>query len=415
MNIMRHGYVYDTVKRLKTCFIKEEKMVQTLSASEMNTVIKAYERGIVVPCFRLYVLHEDETPNIDISSDFISGSLSVTYQSGQRRTLSVTLVNKDNKYKPDPINSLIWIGTKFRLDAGIVVDGVLYWKQQGVFVLNDPSRSREGSQTTISLSLCDKFGMLDGTVYGKSSLKTIVPQGVPIRQSFYTILGSDRGNGKVFDPKPIHFDSNYFDTDTYYTIKQEAGQNIGDILTELGDSLACDVYYDEYGIMCVKSNQLDFINNNFPVAYRINETSRGVSFSTNDNWSKMRNKIIVKGNIVNGYQFTATVENRNLKSPYCIQYNGEISEIIEDNALYADTLCMDRAMYEMIKYSRGVRSLNISHTFMPLLDVNQSVLVTSADYEFNNDNFVIDSISMDISAAPRMTLALTNMNEVAFV
>lgn len=415
MNIMRNGYVYDTVKRLNLCFITEEKMVQTLSASEIDNVVRAYQKDIVIPCFRLYVLHEDETPNIDISADFVSGSLSVTYQSGQRRTLSVSLLNKDNKYKPDPINSLIWIGTKFRLDAGIVVDGTLYWKQQGVFVLTDPNRSRNGSQTTISLSLSDKFGMLDGTVYGRTSLKTIVPRDVPMRQSFYTILGADRGNGKVFDPKPVHFDSMYYNTKTYYTIKQEAGQNIGDILTELGESIACDVYYDEYGCMCVKSNQLDFMNNNFPVAYRINETNRGVSFSTVDNWSKMRNKIVVKGNIVNGYQFTATVENRNLKSPYCIQYNGEISEVIEDDMLYADTLCMDRAMYEMVKCSRGVRSLNITHPIMPLLDVNQSILITSVDYEFDNDNFVIDSLSMDISAAPTMNLSLTNMNEVVFI
>ena len=131
-----------------------------------------------------------------------------------------------------------------------------------------------------------------------------------------------------------------------------------------------------------------------------------------ENWSKMRNKIIVKGNIVNGYQFTAIAENRNLRSPYCIQYNGEVPEIIEDNALYSDTLCMDRAMYEMVRYSRGVRSLNITHPFMPLLDVNQFVLVTSADYEFDNANFVIDSISMDIGSSPTMALTLTNMNEV---
>ena len=167
--------------------------------------------------------------------------------------------------------------------------------------------------------------------------------------------------------------------------------------------------------MCVKSNQLDFINNNFSVAYMINETDRGVSLSMTENWSKMRNKIVVKGNIVNGYQFTATAENRNLKSPYCIQYNGEIPEVIEDTALFADTLCMERAMYEMIKSSRGVRSLNITMPFMPLLDVNQSVLITSYDYEFNNANFVIDSISMEIGPSPEMTIALTNVNEVIFI
>ena len=414
MNILRNGFIYDSVRHINICSVENEEMTQNLSASQIDAVIKAYESNIVVPCFRLYLLYEDETPNIDISEDLISGNLSVTYQTGQRRTLNVSLINEDNKYKPDPINGLIWTGTKFRLDIGIFYEGTIYWKQQGIFVLKDPSRSRDGASTTISLSLADKFGLFDGSVYGKSSLKTIIPVNIPIRQAFYTLIGTDRGNGVAYDLKEIHFDRRYYHEKTPYTIKQEAGRNMGDILIELGQGIACDVYYNEYGNLCIQSNQLDFINNNFVVAYRINETNRGVSFSISENWSKMRNKIVVKGNIVNGYQFSAVVENRNLVSPYCIQYNGEIPENIQDNALYSDTLCMDRGMYEMVNYSRGVRSLNISCPLMPLLDVNQSILVTSDYYGFYNNNFVIDNFSIDMSSDPKMSIVLTNINEVNF-
>lgn len=413
MNILRNGFIYNASAGLNIQ-VADEKNIDSLSHDELLKVRWGLNANTIQPCFRLYILHDNETPNIDISDDFISGDLSVTYQAGQRRTLNVTLLNKDNKYKPSPINSLIWVGTKFRLDTGILVDGVLYWKPQGIFVLKSPSRTKTGSNQTISLSLCDKFGLLDSSVRGNSSLRNLVPVNVSMYQAFYTLLTLDIGNGQPYDLNDIRFDKEYKDIKTYYTITKEEDDNIGSIFTELGESISCDVYYDEYGYMNVKSNAMNFINHNFEVVHMINETDRGVTFSIAENFDKIINKVIVKGAIVNGYRFTATVENKSPASPYCIQQNGEFAKTIKDEAIYSDTLCMDRAMYEMINFSRGVKTLNITCPFMPLLDVNKSILITSEDYEFDNDNFVIDTFSMQINNSPTMSISATNINEVNF-
>ena len=415
MNILSDGYLRDSITGNPLTNVIEEIYVPSDSDFMLNDIMKYIKNGVTIPVIRLYLLNEDEQIIADISSDFISGTLNCTYQTGQRRTLSVQLINKNNKYKPKPITGLIWINSKFRLDLGVVYNNKIYWKQQGIFVLKDPSYVYERANETINLSLCDKFGLFDGTVFGRTSLKTIVPVGVSMKQAFYTILTSEKGNGNVWDKKPITFDSNNIDTLTYYTIKQEAGENISENLIKMANTISCDIYYNEYGNMVVKSNVNNFINKNFPVVWRFDDGDRDLlSITRMENWSKMRNKIVVKGAIANGYQFNSTLENRNLASDFCIQYCGEAPEVIKDEKLYADFLCQERAIYEMVNYTRGVKSLNLSCTYNPFLDVNQSILIYNSQIGIYNENFVIDSFSMQMGNDFRTDITLTNINYFAF-
>ena len=55
-----------------------------------------------------------------------------------------------------------------------VYNNITYWKQQGIFLLKDPSYSYSLSDHTINLSLCDKFGMFDGSVFGKTEFNRII-------------------------------------------------------------------------------------------------------------------------------------------------------------------------------------------------------------------------------------------------
>lgn len=415
MNIFKDGYIVNNTSNINISAVHKQVYLNSFNKIGLETLINTLKGDVVVPVFRLYLLYENEQVRLDASEDFISGDFSMQYQSGQRRSLNVTLANPDGKWKPKPISGLIWTGSKFRLDMGLFIGDTLYWKQQGVFLVKDPTMSRENSNQTITLSMCDKFGLLDGSVYGKTSLKTIVPAGVPICQAFSLLLTSDRGNGKPFDINPIMFNTPHKNDSAYYTIKQEAGSNIGSILTEIGDTISSDVYYDEYGNMTVKSNINEFLSSNFPVVYRFNENDNDIiSANISYNTSQTRNKIIVKGAIVNGYQFSATVENRNMKSDYCIQYNGEIPEYVTSSKLYSDKLCEERGMYDLIKYTRGSKTLNLACSYLPIFDVNQSVFVHYPSLELYNENYVIDSISMSIGSDARTSLTLTNINEVIF-
>ena len=415
MNIYKNGYVVDIIHNINIANITKQVYLNSFSKLGFERILKVFKADIVIPVFRLYLLDEDENISMDASDDLMSASLSITYQTGQRRTMNITLANIDNKWKPKPIKGLIWTGSKFRFDSGIVIGDTIYWKQQGVFVFKDPTLSRENSNQTISLSLCDKFGLFDGSVYGTTSLKTIIPVGVPMKNAFTSLLASDRGNGKPFDLKPIIFNSEYTDVNTYYTIKQDAGTKVSEIFTSMGETISSDVYYNEFGNMVVSSNVNEFISSNFPVVYRFEENDKDiVSANVVYNTSQVRNKVVVKGAIANGYQFSAIAENKNLKSDYCIQYNGEIPEVINDSKLYADSLCMSRAMYELINFSRGTKTLNLSCTYNPIFDVNQSVMVNYPSLGINNENYVIDSISMSMDSGATTSLTMTNINEVIF-
>ena len=199
MNIYKNGYVVDSIHNINIANITKQVYLNSFSKLGFERILKVFKADIVIPVFRLYLLDEDENISMDASDDLMSASLSITYQTGQRRTMNITLANIDNKWKPKPIKGLIWTGSKFRFDSGIVIGDTIYWKQQGVFVFKDPTLSRENSNQTISLSLCDKFGLFDGSVYGTTSLKTIIPVGVPMKNAFTSLLASDRGNGKPFD------------------------------------------------------------------------------------------------------------------------------------------------------------------------------------------------------------------------
>lgn len=362
---------------------------------------------------RLYLLNDDETIKFDVGADLISYDLSVTYQTGQRRSLNISMVNANNKWMPKFNTGLIQIGSKFRLDIGFIYNKTAYWKQMGVFILKDPNMIHESSNQTISFSLCDKFGLFDGTLSGKTGLKDIVPVGVSMYQAFVTMVTADKGNGQPFDMKPILFNSKYRNQLTCYTIKQDAGNTLSKIFTDLGETISSDVYYNEYGNLCVESNVNEFINANLPLVWHFTEDGRDrISISFNEKSSNIINSVLVKGNIVNGYQFSASAKNTNPLSPTCIQYRGELFDVISDQALYSDELCRDRAQYELLARTRGTVTASISCPFLPIFDVNQAVLIDLPSDGIVNELYAIDTLNFNSDG--NMSLTLSNINEVIF-
>ena len=78
------------------------------------------ERPFIAPRYRLSVLTPNEMVDYVIpNSDIVLGSISYSenYQSGQRRSLSVSLINIDGKYTPGM--NAIWVNTRFRFDVGL--------------------------------------------------------------------------------------------------------------------------------------------------------------------------------------------------------------------------------------------------------------------------------------------------------
>lgn len=406
-------YIRDSAFNYNLSDIENEIYINGISDLPIDVKMEIFKGAVVVPVFKLYLLNDDETIRMDISSDVMDGNFSATYQSGQRATLSITLHNSHKKYTPTPLTGLVWFNTKFRLDIGVVWKKTVYWEQKGIYCVNNPSASRETSNQTITFDLCDKYGLFSGEIYGRSPIRTVIPAGVNMKQAFCTLLTDDRGDGRPWDFQDIYFDSNYITQTTYAKIDNSFGSAIGDIFVKLAETISCDVYYDNTGHMCVQSNVLQFINNNVPVVYRFDEGDNDIiSVSITENWAKMRNKIITKGAICNGYQFSASVENNNPKSPYAIKYCGVVAEAIENNMLYSDSLCLENSMYELVQRSRGVKTLNLNCSYLPFIDINQGVLISYPSLNINNELYVVDSYSFSIGNDPRFSISLSNMNEV---
>ncbi len=414
MNIYDGGYVYENISNEYISQVNHEVYLNSMLSLGMDTLIKYFKSTTVIPAFRLFVLKDNETIDYEISRDVVSASLNISYQSGQRRTMNVTLAN-ENGHWVYGARSTLFEGMLFRLDCGVVIGDTLYWQQQGVFLLQEPSTSADSSNRKITLTLCDKWGLWDGSVYGNTQLKTIIPQGVPMRQVFDTFLHEDNGTNKMWDIKPCRFNNEYWNQNTFYTIKQEAGQAKSENLLSIAKTISSDIYYDNKGHCTVESNILEFINNNFPVAWSFKEGDCDSSSpALKYNRSKYYNKIITKGNIVNGYQFSATAENKNRKSLYNTIDCPVVPKVNNNTKLYSDSLCLEQSMKEMVDQSRGLLGATITAGYLPFLDVNQAVWLEYPSINLMRSLYIIDSISYNMGSQCTMSLSLTSANEVIF-
>lgn len=412
MNIYENGYIYENTYNEYIGKADKEILLSSLLLLDLSMLYKYFKRETVIPVFRFFVLHDNETVDYEISRDVISANMNITYQSGQRRSINIELANQHGKWNFGASKNL-WYGTRFGFDSGVIINNVVYWQKQGVFLLQDFTPALNSSRHTVSLTLCDKWGLWDGSVFGNTELKTRIPTQVPMRQCFNTIVHGINNLGQMWDTKPIRFNTQHWDTLTYYTIKQEADQTIGQVLLDMAQTISSDIYYDTLGYMRVESNVLDCLSSNFPVVWRFDEDDMDCgSPSVKFGRANYSNKIKVKGAMVNGYQFTATVTNNNLESIYNAVTNPIKSKTISNTKLYSDMLCKEQAMYEMVKQSRGMRSVTLPTAFLPFLDVNQAVYLNFPSLDINNETYIIDSISYNIGTDCSMNISLTSDTEV---
>lgn len=413
MNIYLNGYIYETTYNEYIRQSSKEVYLSSFLNLGLDFLQYHFKKHTIVPVFRVFILNADETVYSEISQDVVNANLSISYQSGQRRTMNCTLKNSNNYWQYGP-NKPLWIDTKFRLDTGVLIDDVIYWQQQGVFMLQNVSPSVDSSNRTVTLTLCDKWGIWDGTVFGNTQFKTIIPTQVPMHQVISDVVHEDNGLGEMWDVKPVVFNSQYSDTLTYYTIKQDAGNPKSQYLLDMATTISSDMYYDTHGRLNVESNTLDFINNNYPVIWTFNEGDMDCSApSLSYNRSEYYNYICTKGAIVNGYQFSGTAVNRNRKSLYNT-YDCPITPKTNNNSkLYSDNLCLEQSMYEMVKQSRGLRSLSLTSSYIPFLDVNSAVRVNFPSLNIDDEIYIIDSISYNIATDCKMSLNLTSNYEIA--
>lgn len=112
------------------------------------------ERPIVKPRFRLSVLTPDEQVECVIpETDIEQGSLNFTesYQNGQRKNISVTLINTNGRYTPRI--SGLWVNSRFLYEVGIEYRNSIIWFPKGIFIMGNVSLSKGNSNKTVQIQL----------------------------------------------------------------------------------------------------------------------------------------------------------------------------------------------------------------------------------------------------------------------
>lgn len=389
------------------------------STVNMNYITDVLHRPQYQARFRLLVLNPDETIDYEIpQSDIIinSGNFTENYQNGQRKSVNINLVNIDGKYTPN-INT-IWVHNKFRLDVGLEFDGQVCWFPRGIYILGNPTASHADSDKQVTLTLVDKFAVLEGK-QGTLEATYEIPVDSDIKKAIMGILTLDNGSGYPIDLKPIIYDRAFEGLKMPYTLSKDAGSTLGEMLLEIGTILNAEVYYNSQGNLCFISINETTLDTQKAILWDYADTDRDYhGASASYDFENAINEVQVVGDNINNEIFSAYAQNTNPASPLCIARIGRRIEYINDSNIYSDSLAQQRADYELRKFGILKTTINMTVSFNPLLFVNNLVNVTDSYYGLERDRCLIQSISYTLGDQCEMTLScsnIANFSEISIV
>lgn len=372
--------------------------------------------GNIIPIFKFYLLNEDETINTELTDYIVedSGSLSIDYNNGVRRRMNVNLYLPERELPINPFGGIIWKGKKFKLELGIKTPAGEFLKPAGIFVLVEFSADDNNKSNIFTLSLVDKFGNLDGTTGGSISDSIEISRGSNIKDVIKSLLNDDRISGIPYDCKPAFFGSGFMNKTTPYTISKTSGSTIGEIIIELAGTLNYEVYYNEYGVLVfTDSSDSIMVNTESPIW----EFQKDIDMSNIQMSSKPQevyNIVVVEGGNINGSLMDAVAKNTNSKSPTNISIWEPKTYKVQDENISSENLAQKRAEYELFYKSLFQFDLTFNTLFLPHLDVNKIVTVSSDFLKLNNTKCLITGISIPISSKSQYVVTAKNIEEVAF-
>ncbi len=188
-----------------------------------------------------------------------------------------------------------------------------------------------------------------------------------------------------------------------YTAKVERGKSYADVLLEYANILCANIFYDVNGRLVIEpridtADDITDTNKEILWDYTV-ENKVFLGLSQTYNFDKIYNDIIILGNVVNGYQFRARVQNRNPMSDTCVQKIGlKTKTPIEDNQYYSDKQCQDLAIYHAKVDTILQKSGTIESTVLYHLDVNKLVSISTPNNDMSKELFLITGYSISTSS-----------------
>lgn len=383
---------------------------------DLPSLIKLLKRPVVKPRYRISVLNPDETVNYvipfeDIPSDGIS--YTEEYQNGQRRNITLKLINGDKKYTPS-ING-IWLTTKFKLDVGLIIKNEPIWFPRGIYVMGDVNLTNLGSDNTVTIQLKDKFSIFEGKM-GTLENAYEVEVGSAIEDVLYGIKSFSMGNGYILDYKDIILDPSFIGFKTQSTIRVEEGGNLGQVISELATQLSAEYYYNNIGNLCFYPINETIDDSNKPIIWTFSKLSRNLwDLQLDYKNEEIVNVVKVVGDNIDNGIYSAVVTNENPASPICIQQIGRRAapKYTEAN-VWSDDLAYDLARYYLRQASFIAVDFSCVVGFNPILTVNNICEVENDFIGAKREKLLITSISFG-SSDGSMSLKLCNTKDLPFV
>lgn len=353
------------------------------------------------------------------------GQININYQQLVRRSCSLSLINIDNKYRPDQ-NAWFWIDRKFKLWLGmeLATTGDTYWFSQGVFCANGVNCDGH----TVNINGIDKGGRLDGTL--KTNMldgNYVVEKGSSIATLIKRTLLLNDGVYPIDTTMPI-IDMQFNKINVEADISINDGEYIGALFTAIGDSYGSDIYYDTEGRLSLVHS----VENNSPDAYlyldskyHFTDVNANYSASSLQYNYDVVNAVTVytnisaqdeNGNDIENVSYTAY--NTNPLSPLNIKAIGirrmEAVEIKYINNLTPDEMtqrCKEYANYLLKRKAMLQLSVGFNSIIIPHLDVNNVVTITDSLKGLNAERFVVQSITIPLSAG-EMNIQAANITSL---
>lgn len=342
-----------------------------------------------------------------------SGSITVAYNQGVRRSCSLTIYNEYGETAPSP-NSRFWYTKKFKLWSGIEDPwtGDIFWFPCGVYLTT--SVSINGNH--ISISGVDKFGLFTSE-FGASVLEAEhrIDNGKSIATAIRDILQMGLGNNRVCDPVEPLIDVSLYSETVPYDISVSGGQYMGDILIELALCMGADIYYDGDGVLNVHRGTTDtsYSTKGAQWVFEKNDANTA-SLGTDSDLSTAINIVTVTGTDKDDLVYYYTAANTNPSSPLSIEAVGKrAADTIETDAGYSTQRCKEYAEYWVHEKSIIALSVSIECIFLPHLDVNKIIMLINPQTD-SYERYIVTEITMPFGGTSNMTLGVTNTVDLPY-
>ena len=344
-----------------------------------------------------------------------SGSISVKYNQGVRRTCDITINDINKKMLPNDENSVFFVNKKFKIYIGLYKknwsksgsdgtgvyhnsqDDTIYWFSQGIFITQNCDYDKKNG--VLHLSGVDKFGFFTKDLNQHTLQNTYhISADSKLGQLISDIITIDMGNGMPTDTQTPIIHTSFVDQVLPYDIEKTANETIGDILVEIATAFNADIYYDVDGHLVFEPNIIDDYNRQAPVFEFGKNDSALIDMSLDFNYGDIINQITVTGDNSDGVVYSSTATNENPISSLRVSNIGIKAADIEETAMgYSDKRCSDYANYLLKKKMRMAIAGTITCTPLPHLDCNRVVKVYQNEDDVNEIDLLIEEVQIPLS------------------